>query len=159
MASILAAACIWPLFLVFQWFGVNVATLERLTRTDPAGFRVFPAFVMFVRPALAAVAALSAFRGAVLVITSPPQRASGILLPSAVLQAALALVILLTGPTIDRTLAGMLPFFEDRQTPGAIIAADFTTLQAEASASILPPLVAIAVACGVFAILTRGWRR
>jgi hypothetical protein len=154
LATIVAAACLWPLFLVFQWFGVNIATLERMTRTDPLGFRVFPAFVMFLRPTLAAAAALSALRAAVLVITHP-QRSRAILLPAAIVQAVLALAIVLTGPAIDRTLADMLPLFEDRQTPGAIIAADFTRMQAEASAAILLPLVAIAAACALAAFMTR----
>ena len=159
LAAVLAAACLWPLFLVFQWFGVNVATLERLTRSDPLGFRVFPAFVMFARPTLAGLAALWALRATILVISSPPQRASAILLPSAIVQASLALVIFFTGPTIDRTLAAMLPLFEDRRTPGAIVVADFTRMQAEASHDILVPLVAIAVGCGCLAMLTRGLRR
>ena len=157
LATILAAASLWPLFLVFQWFGVNIATLERMTRTDPLGFRVFPAFVMFLRPTLAAVAALSSLRAAVLVVTHP-QRARAILLASTVVQAVLALAIFLTGPAINRTLAGMVPLFEDRQTPGAIIAADFTRMQAEASAAILPPLVAIALVCAVVAVLNRSTR-
>ena len=159
LATVLAAACLWPLFLAFQWFGVNVATLERLTRTDPLGFRVFPAFVMFARPTLAGLAALSALRAAILVIASPPQRASAILLRSAIVQASLMLVIFLTGPTIDRTLAAMLPLFEDRRTPGAIVVADFTRMQAEASHDILVPLVVIAVGCGGLAMLTRRWQR
>jgi hypothetical protein len=158
-AAVLAAACLWPLFLVFQWFGLNVATLERLTRTDPLGFRVYPALVMFLRPTLAGLAALSALHAAVLVITSPPQRASRILLPSTIVQGALVLIVFLAGPTIDRTLSTMIPLFEDRRTPGAIVAADFTRMQAEASGSILLPLIAIAVACGVFGMLTRAWRR
>ena len=80
-------------------------------------------------------------------------------MPSAIVQASLALMIFLGGPAIDRSLVAMLPLFEDRRTPGAIVAADFTRMQAEASASILPPLVAIAVACGVFGMLMREWRR
>ena len=154
LATIVAAACLWPLFLVFQWFGVNIATLERMTRTDPLGFSVFPAFVMFLRPTLAAVAAFRRF--APPYSSSPhPQRARAILLPATVVQAVLALAIFLTGPAIDRTLTGMVPLFEDRQTPGAIIAADFTRMQAEASAAILPPLVAIAAACALAAFMTR----
>lgn len=155
LATALAAACLWPLVLVFQWFGVNVATLERMARTDPLGFRVFPAFVMFVRPILAAVAALSAIRAAVLVVTSHPQRAFGILRTAAVVQASLALAFFLTGPPIDRTLARMVPLFEDRRTPGALIAPDFTTQHTAASAAILPPLVAIAVGSAVVAMIAR----
>ena len=159
LATIVTAACLWPLFLVFQWFGVNIATLERMTRTDPLGFSVFSAFVMFLRPTLAAVAVLSALRAAVRVITSHPQRARAILMPATVVQAVLVLAIFLTGPAIDRTLARMVPLFEDRQTPGAIIAADFTRMQAEASAAILPPLVAIAAACALAAFMTRRVER
>jgi hypothetical protein len=159
LAAILAAASVWPLVLVFQWVGVNVATLERLTRTDPLGFRVVPAIVMFLRPTLAGLAAVSAFRAAVHVISAPPQRAFGILLPSAVTQAVLTLVILLTGPAIDRTLQELVPRFEDRQTPGAIVAADFTRMQAEASVDIMVPLVAVAIGCAVLAMLTRGARQ
>lgn len=155
LATALAAACLWPLVLVFQWFGVNIATLERMARTDPLGFRVFPAFVMFVRPILAAVAALSAIRAAVLVVTSHPQRAVGILRTAAVVQASLALAIFLTGPPIEGTLARMVPLFEDRRTPGALVAPDFTMQQTAASATILPPLLAIAVGSAVVAMIAR----
>ena len=158
LATLLAVACLWPLLLVFQWFGVNVATMERMTRTDPLGFRVFPAFVMFVRPALATLATLSALRAGILVITSQPQRASGILIRAAIVQALLVLAIFFTGPPIDRTLAGMVPRFVDRQTPGAIIAADFTVMQAQAFSAIWPPLVAIAVSCAVIAAMARRGR-
>ena len=155
LATALAAASLWPLMLAFQWFGVNAATLERMARTDPLGFRAFPAFVMFLRPTLAALAALWALRAGVLVVMSHPQRAVGILLVAAVVQASLALAIFLTGPPINRTLARMLPLFEDRQTPGALIAPDFTILQRTASDAILPPLVAIAVGCAVVAMIAR----
>src|SRR5262245_51674785 len=128
LAIALAVACLWPLVLVFQWFGVNVATLERLARTDPRGFNVVSALVMFVQPTLAALAALSALRAGVHVATSHPQRAAGFLLPAAVVQAALVLTIVLTASPINRTLARMVPLFEDRYTPGALVAPDFTSL-------------------------------
>jgi hypothetical protein len=159
LATVLAVACLWPLFLVFQWFGVNVATMERMTRTDPLGFRAFPAIVMFLRPTLAALAALTALRAGILVITSPPQRAFAILMRAAIVQGALVLATILTGPAIDRTLARMVPLFEDRQTPGAIIAADFTRMQVEASATILPSLITIAVVCAVVAVMNRRWKQ
>jgi hypothetical protein len=155
LAITLGAACLWPLVLVFQWVGVNVATLERMGRTDPRGFDVFTAFVMFLQPTLAALAAVSALRAAVIAAISPPQRASRILLPAAAVQAGLVLVIAITTPPIHRTLARMVPLFEDRQTPGALIAPDFTMLQAAAAAAILPPLIAIALGCAVVALLSR----
>jgi hypothetical protein len=158
LAAILAVACLWPFFLVFQWFGVNIATMERMTRTDPLGFTLAAALVMFLRPTLAALATLIALRASILAITSPPHRAFRILLPAAIVQVSLVLVILLTGAAIDRSLAQLVPRFEDRQTPGAIIAADFTKMQAQASAGIVPPLLAIAGACVGLALGTKGFR-
>jgi len=155
LAFTLAAACLWPLVLVFHWFGINIATLERMARTNSLGFVPFPAFVMFLRPALAAMGALAALRAAILVLTSPPPRAFDILRRTAIWQASLVLGILLIGPAIDGALARMVPLFEDRYTPGAIIAANFTTLQTEASAAILRPLVAIAVGSAVLAVVAR----
>ena len=155
LAITLGAVCLWPLVLVFQWVGVNVATLERMARTDPRGFDLFAAFVMFVQPTLAALAAVSALRAAVLAAISPPQRASRILLPAAAVQAGIVLVIVITASPIHRTLARMVPLFQDRHTPGALIAPDFTMLQTAAAAEILPPLIAIAVGCAVLALLNR----
>ena len=155
LAITLGAACLWPLVLVFQWVGVNVATLERMARTDPRGFNLFSASVMFLQPILAAVAAFSALRAAVLAAISSPHRASRVLLAAAAVQAGLVLVIVITARPIHRTLARMVPLFEDRQTPGALIAPDFTMLQSAATTDILLPLIAIALGCAVLALLNR----
>lgn len=156
LAAALAAAALWPLAAVFHWFGVNVATLEQMGRTDPMGFRVFPAFLMFVRPTLAAAAALVIVSAAVRVMTSHPQRAFGILMRAAVAQGLLATAIAATGTPVNATLAHMLPMFADRRTPGALVApGHFVALQEAAAAAILPWLFGIAVGSALLAALAR----
>jgi hypothetical protein len=156
LATALAAACLWPLVLVFQWFGVNVATLEWMARTDALGLRVFPAFLMFVRPTLGLAAALTIPYASFLVLTSPPQRASGILMKAAVLQGGLAVLIGVTAPRVNATLGQMVPSFADRRVPTFLVAPrDFIALQNEVSGAILPPLAAIALCCAVVAVLAR----
>ena len=156
LAIALAVASLWPLSGVFNWLGVNVATLEQLSRTDPQGFRIFPAVLMFVRPILAGIAAVLMPFAAFRVATSHPQFAFAILIRTAAFQAALAIALAVSAAPVNAMLARLLPMFTDRLTPGAIVSpAHFVVLQQAASRSMPAVLAAIAVACAMVAVLAR----
>jgi hypothetical protein len=149
-------ASLWPLAAVFNWFGVSIATLEQMSRTDPLGFRVFPALLMFARPALAGVTALLTPWAAIRVVTWHPTFAFGILIKTAIAQALLTVALAMTAAPVNAVLARLVPMFADRRTPGAIVSpAHFVLLQEAASDSILSPLLAIAVACAGLAVAAR----
>jgi hypothetical protein len=156
LAMGLAAAALWPLAAVFNWFGVNVATLEQMSRSDPAGFRFLPATLLFARPIVAVAATLAMPVVAVRVVTSRPQLAVQILVKGAITQTALVLVLALGGPPINSTLARLMPMYPNRHTPGALVTAGhFVNLQEAAAASVLPWLAGIAAACALLAVLAR----
>ena len=145
LALCLATASLWPLAAVFNWFGVNVATLEQMGRTDPLGFRVLPAFLMFARPVIAGAAALSM------------PFAVRILLKAAITQMVLVVALVITGGPVNTTLARLMPMFADRRTPGALVSpGHFVALQETAAAAVIPWLAGIAVACGLLGLLARA---
>jgi hypothetical protein len=157
LALCLATASLWPLAAVFNWFGVNVATLEQMGRTDPLGFRVLPAFLMFLRPVIAGAAALSMPFAAVKVVTSRPPFAVRILLKAAITQAVLVLALVITGGPVNTTLSQLMPMFADRRTPGALVSpGHFVALQETAAAAVIPSLAGIAAACGLLGMLARA---
>ena len=154
LAVALALAAVWPLVAVFNWFGVNVATLEQLGRTT--GFRFFPSVLMFARPALAAAAALVIVFAAVRVISSHPRRAFAVLLKAAIAEALLAIAIAVSAAPVNAALSRMLPMLADPRTPGALVApGHFVTLQDVAAESILPVLFGLALASGALALFSR----
>jgi hypothetical protein len=120
-AILLAVIALWPLAGAFHWFGVNVATVEQMSRTDPLGLRVFPAALMFLRPTLAAIAALTAVHITWRVLTSHPLRAPRTFINGAGTLVLFAVTLLLTGPAVNSTLTRLLPMFENRRTPGALV--------------------------------------
>jgi hypothetical protein len=156
VAGTLAIAALWPLAAVFNWFGVNVGTLEQLGRTDPDGFRLVPSLIMFARPTVAGVAALLTLFAAVRVSTSPPTRAFGILMKAAAAQGLLALAVAASETPVNTTLARMLTMHIDRRTPGAFVApGHFIGLQEAAAETIAPWLFAIALGSAVLALSAR----
>jgi hypothetical protein len=156
LAIALAAAAFGPLVGAAQWLGVNIATLEQLSRTDPFGLRIFPAALMFVRPAIAALAGFSVLYGAWVIGTSHPLRAARTFLNVAGTQALFAVILIVSGPPINGTLTRLLPMFEDHRTPGAIVRpGHFVLLQNTASNSIVRQLFAIAAGCLLVAMIAR----
>ena len=156
LAILLGVAAFWPLTAAFQWFGVNIATLEQLSRTDPFGLRVFPAALMFLRPGIAVIAAVSALYAAWNAGTMPSGRASRTFLIAAMTQALLAFTLLVSGPAVNDILTRRLPMFEDHRTPGAVVRpSHFVLLQDAASQPIVRELCGIALACAVAAVVTR----
>jgi hypothetical protein len=144
----LALIAVWPLTAAFHWFGVNVATVEQMSRTDPLGLRVFPAALMFLRPTLAAIAALTAIHTAWFALASPPMRASRTFINGAGTQVLFALTLLLTGPPVNSTLARLLPMFENHRTPGAFVRpGHFVLLQQSTGTDIVLQLFGLALAC------------
>ncbi len=160
LAAGLAIAALWPLVGAFHWFGVNVATLEQMSRTDPFGLRVFPAALMFLRPTVAVIAALLGIHTAWTVATSHPLRAARMFINGAGIQALFALALLLSGPPVNSTLARLLPMFENRRTPGAFVRPDhFVFLQQSAGTSIVQQLFGVALACLVAHLVVRAITR
>lgn len=156
LAIALAAAAFGPLVGAAQWLGVNIATLEQLSRTDPFGLRIFPAALMFVRPAIAALAAASVLYGA-WAIGTHPLHASRTFLNVAGTQALFAAILIVSGPPINGTLTRLLPMFEDHRTPGAIVRpGHFVLLQNTASNSIVWQLSGVAAGCVLAALIARG---
>lgn len=152
----LAIAAFWPLIGAFAWFGVNIATLEQLSRADPFGLRIFPAALMFVQPAVAAIAAISVLCAAWIVGASHPLRASRAFLNIAGTQALVAVILIISGPPINGTLTRLLPMFENRRTPGALVQpGHFVLLQTAARNSIVRQLFGIAVGCMAAALIAR----
>lgn len=155
-AIALGIIAFWPLIGAFQWFGMNIATLEQLSRTDPFGLRIFPAALMFVRPAIAAIAGLSAVYAAWIIATSHPLRASRTFLNVAGTQVLFALILMVSGPPVNATLTRLLPMFEDHRTPGAVVRpGHFVLLQHAASGSIVRQLFGIALGCLLGALIAR----
>jgi hypothetical protein len=153
---VLGMAAFWPLFNAFQWFGVNIATLEQLSRTDPFGLRILPAALMFLRPAVAAIAAVIALYTAWSVAASSTLRPSRVFLTLALTQAVFGLILVVSGPSVNATLTRQLPMFEDHRTPGAVVRpSHFVPLQEAASRSIVRELFGIALGCAVAAVLVR----
>jgi hypothetical protein len=127
-----------------------------MSRTDPAGFRLLPALLLFAQPIVAAAATLWMTATAVKVVTSRPQSTFHILLRGAITQTALVLLLALSGPPINGTLARLMPMYPNRHTPGALVSAGhFVRLQEAAAASVLPWLAGIAAACALLAVLAR----
>lgn len=156
LAILLTIAAFSPLIGAFHWFGVNIATLEQLSRTDPFGLRLFPSALMFARPAIAAIAALATIYAAWIVGGSHPLRASRTLLNAAGTQALLALILMVSGPPVNGALTRLLPMFEDHRTPGAIVRpGHFVLLQEAAGGSIVRQLFGIAAGCVCAAIVAR----
>ena len=155
LAILLGVTAFWPLVGAFQWFGVNIATLEQLSRTDPFGLRILPAALMFLRPGVAAIAAVSALYSAWKAGTSRPARSARIFMKSAVAQAVFAGVLLVSGPSLNDTLTRQLPMFEDHRTPGAVVRpSHFILLQDAASRSIVLELFGIALGSALAAAVT-----
>jgi hypothetical protein len=160
LAAGLALAALWPLVGAFHWFGVNVATLEQMSRIDPFGLRVFPAALMFLRPTVALIAALLGIHSAWTVATSHPLRAARTFINGAGTQALFALTLLLSGPPVNSTLTRLLPMFENRRTPGAFVRPDhFVFLQQDAGSSIVQQLFGVALACLVAHLIVRAVTR
>jgi hypothetical protein len=156
LAIALGAGAFAPLVGAAQWFGVNIATLEQLSRTDPFGLRIFPAALMFVRPAIAALAAVSVLYGA-WVIGTRPLRVARTFLNVAATQALFAAILIVSGPPINGTLTRLLPMFEDHRTPGAVVRpGHFVLLQNAASNPIVWQLFDIAAGCILGAAIARG---
>jgi hypothetical protein len=155
-AILLAVIALWPLAGAFHWFGVNVATVEQMSRTDPLGLRVFPAALMFLRPTLAAIAALTAVHITWRVLTSHPLRAPRTFINGAGTLVLFAVTLLLTGPAVNSTLTRLLPMFENRRTPGALVRpGHFVVLQQTAGSAIVLQLFGLALACAVAYLLVR----
>ncbi len=155
LASALALAALWPLAGVFHWFGVNVATLEQLGRNDPMGFRIVPAILLFVRPSLAAAAALWSMSAAVRVVTAPLQ-ARETLMKTATAQGLVAVAVAALELPLHSALSRMLPMVADRHTPGAFVTpGHFLRLQDAASAPVVPWLFVIAVGSAVLGLAAR----
>jgi hypothetical protein len=156
-AILLALIALWPLIGAFHWFGVNVATLEQMSRTDPFGVRAFPAALMFLRPAVAAIAALTAIRTAWSVTTAHPSRAARTFINAAGTQVLFALTLFLTGPPVNSTLTRLLPMFENRQTPGAFVRpGHFVVLQHSAGTAIVLQLFGLALASAAAFVVVRS---
>lgn len=156
LAFALTLLALWPLAGVFHWFGVNIATIEQLGRNDPAGFRIAPAILMFVRPLLAAAGAVWSLSAAVRVVTSPPMRAPEILLRTAGAQALLGFMLVVLEAPLAAMLSRMLPMVADRQTPGAFVSpGHYIRLQEAAAAPITPWLFVIAAGSAALGIAAR----
>ena len=156
LAILLGVTAFWPLVGAFQWFGVNIATLEQLSRTDPFGLRILPSALMFLRPGVAAIAAISALHSAWTAGASRPTRAARTFVKTAVAQALFAAILVVSGPSVNDTLTRQLPMFEDHRTPGAVVRpGHFVLLQDAASRSIVRELVGIALGSALAAVVTR----
>lgn len=156
LAIALGISAFWPLIGAFHWFGVNIATLEQLSRTDPFGLRLFPAALMFVRPAVAAIAGLSAVYAAWIIAASHPLRAARTFRNVAGTEVLFALILMVSGPPVNGTLTRLLPMFEDHRTPGAVVRpSHFVLLQQAAGGSIVRQLFGIALGCAVAASIVR----
>jgi hypothetical protein len=140
------------------WVGAVADTLRFIGKNDFLGLIIFPAMMMWLRPAIAILSACAGLAGAFFVWSSHPQRAFPILVKTAIVQALAAVVFIVSAPA-DRIAARSIPLFGDSRSPQtqqrmvALVAA-----QQRAAGVVLPGIVTAALGWLLLAVVARRER-
>jgi hypothetical protein len=153
LAGVLAIGAIWPIQIVVAWIGGDIAIARQLLRGDSLGFGIFPSLLMFARPGLALIGALSGPLASYVAFRGTAVEAFATLAKAALAQGTVALVLYISERSTNGVLGWILLAFENPRQAGSIRSADAVALQAASAASLLTPLVVVAVCYGIGAVL------